>query len=650
VQPKLPSMHGPTLASSAFDDNASLPRSHSSPSIADLVHNIDYKRSPTTPLQQDEELPRSASFSNLPILRGPFKPEKELHRVSVDLPTQPPTPPQTKRGSNGKTGNRLSKEERPKLERVGRRKSLVARPKSWISRVKGGSPERQDTAAESGNTTPGDAPPVPQISKAVRDSKTKTVSESFATFARKSWITSSRSPSPNRIRDQQTDDDGQHAGSSSKMTGSPITSSSRSVVTPTQFDKPSPTKPSDSPPKGLLRAPTSIQKLKQRPPSVLMNFTTFNSNNSSSSSLPRSSLDNKSTPRTSTDKVPSPPKAPTNENQAPEIPRRRDELWSAFRSLENDFSKFQAKSWSLKTNVVRSSLLPFLRNHASHPSNKNLRPEDLDRRITILNKWWTGLLEVLDGRQNQTVSGVDRPILLEACYAIMTRPEWRMAPSHFAPLSERSANYQNQSPERRLPSRKSSASLSSSASQFLTESVYHNARNLFIQNLLSQMSFVVDKMSLRHAPASLVTFCGKAVAYAFFFVPGVADVLVRIWKLHADILRRVSDELGMPRRVNKPDLDDILAPFPAHIHSLGWTSVKSMTSLLRQDAYLPILAAKIPWYGPWVSRWCGRDSDLFFVFVKHYHILVEDFLPSDLSLAEKARSPGTSAHKSFGTC
>jgi len=218
----------------------------------------------------------------------------------------------------------------------------------------------------------------------------------------------------------------------------------------------------------------------------------------------------------------------------------------------------------------------------------------------------------------------------------MTRPEWRMAPSHFAPLSERSASRQNQSPERQ----KSSASMKSSASQFLTESVYHNARTMFIQNLLSQMSFVVDKMSLRHAPASLVTFCGKAAAYAFFFVPGVAEVLVRIWKLPGGILRRVADELGLPRRVNKLDLDEVLAPFPAHTHSLGWTSVKSMVTLLRQDAYLPILAAKIPWFGPWVSRWCGRDSDLFFVFVKHYHILAEEFLPSELSLVEKARSPG----------
>jgi hypothetical protein len=255
-----------------------------------------------------------------------------------------------------------------------------------------------------------------------------------------------------------------------------------------------------------------------------------------------------------------------------------------------------------------------------------------------LNKWWTGLLEVLDGRLNQTVSGVDRPILLEACYAIMTRPEWRLAPSHFAPLSERSLN--QPSAQRPIQRQKSSGSLKSTASQFITESAYHNARNLFINNLLSQMSFVVDKMSLRHAPASLVTFCGKAAAYAFFFVPGVAEVLVRIWKLEADILRRVSDEFGTPRRANKVDIDEVIAPFPSHIHCLGWSSIKLMAQQLHQNPVLPVVAAKINWFGPWVARWCGRDSDLFFVFAKHYHILVEEFMPSELSVVEKARAPG----------
>jgi hypothetical protein len=627
-------MQGPTLTMSpAFDDKSTFPRSHSSPNIPDLV-NFDYKHPPP---RQNDELPRSASFTSLPALDLKYATEKALDTfVTADVPVDVPSDLQTGKVRDGKTGNKLQKDGRPKLERIGRTKSLVSRPKSWIQKVKG-SPERR-SSADLVDTTPTGVPPVPAISKAIRDSKTKTVSESFATFARKSWLSSSRSPSPNRNIVKTAENDGP-AASDSKMTGTTITSTSQSVVPSTKLEA-SPTKISESPTKSR-RISLGPQKLKSRPQSVLMNFTSFKSTNSSTSSLPRSSTDERSTPRTSTDKIPPVPKNSSLEKLIPvELPpRRRDELWSAFRSLENDFNKFQSKSWSLKTNVVRASLLPFLRNHASHPSNKNLRPEDLDRRITILNKWWTGLLEVLDGRQNQTVSGVDRPILLEACYAIMTRPEWRLAPSHFAPLAERSPN---RSPERRsvMSRKKSTGSLSSSASQFMTESVYHNTRNLFIQNLLSQMSFAVDKMSMRHAPASLVTFCGKAAAYAFFFVPGIAEMMVRIWKLQAELLRRVADELGMPRRPNKVDQDEVIAPFPSHIHCLGWSSVKQMSNQLRHDPVLAVLASKINWYGPWVARWCGRDSDLFFVFAKHYHVLAEEFMPAELPLLEKARAPG----------
>ncbi|PBP24535.1 DUF1765-domain-containing protein [Diplocarpon rosae] len=615
--------------SPALNDNAALPRSYSSPSISGLI-NRNFRRPSASP---PDDLPRSASFSGLASQEQPYL-AKDTPAPEDVLPG--PERRKTLDGRDGKPARPLSKEERPRLERVGRRMSLVARPKSWIQKVKGGSPERQQTI-ESVATTPSDAPPVPAISKSFRDNVSKSSSGPFATFARKSWM-SSRSPSPNR-NGQEADSDGK-PGATLEATASPMKMSSQLVDPTPKLQKSRTCASEQSPPK--LRSKSSLIKLKQRPASALLNFTDFASTNSSTSSLPSSSVDNRSTPRTSTDKVPPLPKKISTDKLnlgLDNAPRRRDELWSAFRSLEHDFSKFQSKSWSLKTNIVRSALLPFLRNYAAHPSNKNLRPEDLDRRIAILNKWWTGLLEVLDGRQNQAVSGVDRPILLEACYAIMVRPEWRLAPSHFAPLADRPPS---RSPERTPLSRKesSSTSLSSSASQFLTESVYHNTRNLFVQNLLSQIVFVVDKMSLRHAPASLVTFCGKAAAYAFFFVPGIAEMLVRIWKLEADILRRISAGFGMPKRVNRMELDHVNAAFPSHMKSLGWTSVKTMAAQLRQNPAVPIMASKIQWHGPWAARWCGRDSDLFFVFVKHYHMLVEEFLPLDLSLAEKARAPG----------
>ncbi|KAL3427847.1 UPF0592 membrane protein C7D4.03c [Phlyctema vagabunda] len=600
---------------SIFDNSPIFGRSHSSSNLPDLVTEVYEK--PESRLK--DELPRSASFPSLPSLDSHYKTsEKELQRGhSSDALPLSPTENKVMSGildEEVKATKRLTKEERPKIERAGRRRSMVARPKSWIQKVKGVSPER-NPYLENGNPPVTEIPPVPAIPKQTRE-KTKTVSESFATFARKSWMSTSRSPSPNRVVAKETEVPNEEVQKSSGLRSSP---SSTSLAVPT-LEKPS-TNTNDSPTKRFL-------KKRPRPQSVLMTSTSINSANSSTSSIPRSSMDNRSTPRTSTDKVPPMPNALEKIQSIALEPRKKDELWSAFRSLENDFSKFQSKTSALKTNVVRSTILPFLRNHANHPSINVLRPEDLDRRANIFNKWWNGLLEMLDGRPNQTVSGTDRPILLEAITGIMMRPEWRMPPSPFAPLSE--------SPEiLEQPRRKSSTS-----SQFLMESVYHNIRNMFIQNLLTQMNLVVDKMSLRHAPASLVTFCGKACAYAFMFVPGVADILVRIWKLPVETIRRVADELGLPRRINKVEMDEIIANFPIHTHTLGWSSAKSLANNLRQKAVLPPLAAKIPWYGPWIARWCGRESDLFFIFTKHYHILAEEFLSSELTLTEKARAPG----------
>jgi hypothetical protein len=32
----------------------------------------------------------------------------------------------------------------------------------------------------------------------------------------------------------------------------------------------------------------------------------------------------------------------------------------------------------------------------------------------VLNKWWIGMLEMLNGKNNQSISGTDRPVFLEA--------------------------------------------------------------------------------------------------------------------------------------------------------------------------------------------------------------------------------------------
>ncbi|SMR47065.1 unnamed protein product [Zymoseptoria tritici ST99CH_3D1] len=314
--------------------------------------------------------------------------------------------------------------------------------------------------------------------------------------------------------------------------------------------------------------------------------------------------------------------------------KKKDELWSSFRSLDADYAKFTSKSSAQKASVVRTTLIPFLRNYASHPSNKMLRPEDLDRRANILNKWWTGLIEMLHGRNNQSISGTDRPIVLDGVAGIMERPEWRLSPSPFCPLKDRV--------RASLTARgHSSTSLASSSSDFLAESVVHNTRNIFVQNLTAQMAFVVEKMSSRHASPSLVAFCGKACAYAFMFVPGMADILSRIWELSMDTIRRVlsQHDVGKFDRLDEIS-DDVLANFPAPLHQLGFTSLMKMMRTLRNPPPLPLGTNNIQWWGPWLERWSGRESDLFYVFVKQYHFLAVGFLRSESTPRERLCAPG----------
>lgn len=619
-------MHGPTMTmpSAHTDARNIFHRSQSSSNIPS-IHKSDSKLLLNT--SRLDELPRSASYTHLPVTENPsYATEKKAAQGSTSS-----RPPVTSRPSISRQNSRSSytaevtsnghpAEGKLQLERVGRTKSLVSRPISWMKNL-GGSPERRALRAEKSQV----APPVPLPTK---PSQEKIRTGSFASFARKSWMPSSRSPSPSNKAKKDVDESTLEDDDSTTASSTSSSSPRKTMATLAKPDHPlSISITATNLPPSAPRRNTLLQKL--RPTSELLTATDLKSAGTSTTSLSQSSA---STPRRSVE-IPPVPKMLVKERTGGMglSSLKRDELWAAFRALDTDHQKFMSKSSALRTNVVRSTLLPFLRNHTQHPSNKNIRPQDLERRVTVLNKWWLGLLEMLDGHNNQYISGIDRPVLLDAIAGIMARPEWRQSPSNFAPLADRQPMSRSQS----------IGSLDSSTAEFLADSVYHNTRNIFIQNLMRQMSIVVEKMSMRNAPASLVAFCGKAVAYAFFFCPGIADVLVKIWGIPAETLRRITEKFGMIRRPrNSRVVDEILIEFPPNLFGLGWTSTKTIIAQLRQKTILPPGAARIHWHGPWVSRWCGRDSDLFFIFVKHYHILLEEFLPLSATFLEKTRAPG----------
>jgi hypothetical protein len=154
------------------------------------------------------------------------------------------------------------------------------------------------------------------------------------------------------------------------------------------------------------------------------------------------------------------------------------------------------------------------------------------------------------------------------------------------------------------------------------------------------MAYIIEKMGLRSAPPVMVAFGGKVLAYAFYFCPGVAEMLISLWGLQPSVIRRVFPQFEVGRGIDLRGVsDNIVSEFPETLQALGLTTLSSIIRLLKKPTKPPV-AVQIDWYGPWTGRWCGRDSDLLFVFLKYYHVLMCEYLPADVSVTARLCAPG----------
>ncbi|KAI5788434.1 hypothetical protein EDC01DRAFT_165523 [Geopyxis carbonaria] len=446
------------------------------------------------------------------------------------------------------------------------------------------------------------------LSKSEAEIKSTFIADSFASLSRRQWNSPavSRSPSPSSRDDRSSRDEDDSTTASSVSSTSPTKLKGSAMVTDVN---------NGTPPRPRLPHSASTSKKSRRPLSMFMRNSSYDvsalpSDSSESVTIDRSA----STPNVTTYK------------------KVKDELWEAYKLLENDYQKFQGKSnMHNKTSIVRQSLLPFLRKF-KEKSSKNVSPEELEKRTRTLHRWWTGLLAQLRSRATQGISGADKPVYLEAISYIMSRPEWRSPPSTFAPLGEK------------LPlamKSASSSSLSSASSSYsIQKSVQHNIKVLFTRTLYDTLAFVVEKMAMRTAPPSMVAFGGKVIAYAWFFCAGVADMLISLWGLQPSSIRKVLPEFGVGRGTDLQGVSETVGcEFPETIQHLGFTTLVSMIRQLKKPAKAP-LGVQVDWHGPWTSRWTGRDSDLLFVFFKYFHSLLFDYLPADASPTARLAAPG----------
>ena len=464
-------------------------------------------------------------------------------------------------------------------------------------------------------------------------------------FSRKTWLSSPRQPSPRR-REELSADECQstpsNAHPNSDVDGIAVpepvatrvsprssqnsdeTSSSNRSSGILRRNSPSPTPPSHT-------ASENSVEIESEASSKLLSRRSSFSSLRSKASIDRMYL---SVPFTKVPPLPSSISPDRGSNRSADNGRQKDPHWIPFRSVDGEFASFQSKTSLQKAKVVRTILLPFLSKTFDRTAVHLLRAEDLDRRVVILNKWWTGLMELLHGSGQQSISGTDRPAFLEAICEIMFRPEWKTPPHSLSPTETSESQQSSTKTE-------SNGSIDSEEPDFLIGTIHQNIRNMFQLNIIRQMTFVVEKLSMRAAPASLVIFGGKTCAYAFFYCPGVADVLARLWHIPPGTLRRIFAEYGPESGRKAGIISRALAPsFPPALRSMCFTSCAALSRQLQNKAQVPSNTAHIRWHGPWINRWIGRDSDLFFVFVKHYHVLVAEHLPRHLLAEEKMGVPG----------
>jgi len=165
-------------------------------------------------------------------------------------------------------------------------------------------------------------------------------------------------------------------------------------------------------------------------------------------------------------------------------------------------------------------------------------------------------------------------------------------------------------------------------------------RSFFTGSLADTLAFVVEKMSIRQS-ASMISFAGKVLAFAFFFCNTVGEILVGLWNIQPATIRRVLSEHGFGRGTDLQAVaEDVINEFPLCIQPLGFTTLSSMIQRLKRPAKIAPFGANIDWKGPWLSRWLGRDTDTLFVFMKHYYILLDEYLPPGSSPAARLCAPG----------
>lgn len=270
-----------------------------------------------------------------------------------------------------------------------------------------------------------------------------------------------------------------------------------------------------------------------------------------------------------------------------------------------------------KASSIENSLMPFLRNNAADATINGVTLDLVERRCDVLQKWWTLVLGLMEHWDDENSSYISRSNAVEAVTALTQRPEWRCVPE--------SMPYHSRFPH---------------DDEAVAAPIADRIQKTFAQLLLRQTAMIVGRLSSKEGAGILTPAGGVSCAYAFFFCPGVADNLLRIWRTPSNIIRKVRESVAPATSSGLFAAADAFAMhFPASVRHLRFASSRLLMINLTKKP--PLLDLEIDWNSPhWLDKWFGKRTDLFFHFLKHYHLLLADFVPDDSTALQRICAPG----------
>ncbi|CAI5758605.1 unnamed protein product [Candida verbasci] len=283
-------------------------------------------------------------------------------------------------------------------------------------------------------------------------------------------------------------------------------------------------------------------------------------------------------------------------------------LLKRYKKLETSLNKFNSKKYNhnshgiiLKGNILRTSLLPFLRS-TINPLNSFFNKNDLIYKsltnviLNILIKWWQSLINNLNSTaQNDAIPSSDRNAYLECISRIAGKSDlWEI-------LND----------DREITT------------------CYNNL-------LISTSSYCIEKMSnLKNNSLSFSAFVGKIFAICFFKLPEVSNALLFLLNV-----KQITYETTM-KKLNynsNNDSNNLYLLFPSHLHylinfnglNLQLKGQKCFLNCLPPPKH-PVNGISNP-NGDWVRRWCCSDSNVFNSFLHHYINIIHQIIPEDESI------------------